>query len=399
MVKRAKIGLIYSYNANWIAGSYYILNLIHALNLLEDNLKPSLIILSGSRKEFEMVQKTGYPYLTYHQLYRKEKAVLRKTIDRILNKIILTLTGKVNYFAEKEEKYLTANIDLLFPASNQTYFSTVKNKLFWIPDFQEHFFSHFFSEEELIQRKKYQNDLVDQKSSIIFSSQNALDHFHKIYPDSLTQQFVLPFSVTHPSCEQFKIDEILAKYAIEPSYFFCANQFWAHKNHKIILSALKLLKEQGKLNFMMVFSGKETDYRNPFFFEEIKEFVHVNKLQDNCRFLGFIDREEQIVLMKHAISVVQPSLFEGWSTVVEDTKAINQFIILSNLEVHIEQIHENVRFFDPGNAIELANIMSEYSKQRPVVKKVNYNNNRARFGKKFIEIANQIIEESKKKNN
>ncbi len=39
MAKRKRVGLVYSYNENWVAGSYYILNIIHALNTLEDKLK------------------------------------------------------------------------------------------------------------------------------------------------------------------------------------------------------------------------------------------------------------------------------------------------------------------------------------------------------------------------
>jgi hypothetical protein len=50
--------------------------------------------------------------------------------------------------------------------------------------------------------------------------------------------------------------------------------------------------------------------------------------------VGFIDRAEQTMLLKNAISIVQPSLFEGWSTVVEDAKALNQYMILSDIPVN-----------------------------------------------------------------
>jgi len=42
--------------------------------------------------------------------------------------------------------------------------------------------------------------------------------------------------------------------------------------------------------------------------------------------------------MKNAQAVIQPSFFEGWSTVVEDAKSLNQHIIVSDLEVHKEQL-------------------------------------------------------------
>ena len=46
---------------------------------------------------------------------------------------------------------------------------------------------------------------------------------------------------------------------------------------------------------------------------DIKKYISI---------LGFISRQDQLSLMRDAIAVIQPSLFEGWSTVVEDCKAI-----------------------------------------------------------------------------
>jgi glycosyltransferase involved in cell wall biosynthesis len=53
--------------------------------------------------------------------------------------------------------------------------------------------------------------------------------------------------------------------------------------------------------------------------------------------LGLIARHEQIQLMRSALAVVQPSLFEGWSTVVEDARALGKPVIYSDIAVHLEQ--------------------------------------------------------------
>jgi glycosyltransferase involved in cell wall biosynthesis len=107
-------------------------------------------------------------------------------------------------------------------------------------------------------------------------------------------------------------------------------------------------------------------------------------------FLGFIERKEQLLLMKSSISVIQPSLFEGWSTVVEDAKAMSKHIILSSLEVHREQLNENVIFFKPDNEKELAEIISESVENMPVEKKIDYTRNRINFAEKFIFIINNL---------
>jgi hypothetical protein len=65
--------------------------------------------------------------------------------------------------------------------------------------------------------------------------------------------------------------------------------------------------------------------------------------------------------MQNALAIIQPSLFEGWSTVVEDAKALNQHVIASSLSVHKEQLEKNASFFDPFDYKRLAELMTIYS--------------------------------------
>jgi glycosyltransferase involved in cell wall biosynthesis len=103
-------------------------------------------------------------------------------------------------------------------------------------------------------------------------------------------------------------------------------------------------------------------------------------------FLGFIDRREQLLIMKGARAVVQPSLFEGWSTVVEDAKAMNQFVIASDLEVHKEQLQDY-----PANSLFAKSDYTSLAKKleeqliNPTVKVVyNYRANILNFAQKFM---------------
>ena len=159
---------------------------------------------------------------------------------------------------------------------------------------------------------------------------------------------VVNFAVTHPVYDHLNIDELKLKFEINKEYFISPNQFWQHKNHMTILKAIKLLKERQK-EVLVVFTGKEYDYRNPDYTGDLKRFVLENDLTSNILFLGFIDRAEQLQLMKHAKAIIQPSLFEGWSTVVEDAKAMDQFVIASDIPVHKDQLKKNALFFSPKN--------------------------------------------------
>ena len=63
--------------------------------------------------------------------------------------------------------------------------------------------------------------------------------------------------------------------------------------------------------------------------------------------------------MKYSIAVINPSLFEGWSTSVEESKIHDKQIILSSIPVHIEQSPERGYYFEAFNYIQLANILCE----------------------------------------
>ena len=64
MVKRRKVALIYKYREDWIGGTYYIQNLIKALNLIEDEKKPFLLIISDEHDFKELQKELEYPYLS-----------------------------------------------------------------------------------------------------------------------------------------------------------------------------------------------------------------------------------------------------------------------------------------------------------------------------------------------
>ena len=52
-------------------------------------------------------------------------------------------------------------------------------------------------------------------------------------------------------------------------------------------------------------------------------------------------------LMRSSVAMLNPSLFEGWSTTVEEGKSLGVRMVLSNLAVHREQVGAAAEFFDP----------------------------------------------------
>jgi glycosyltransferase involved in cell wall biosynthesis len=77
-------------------------------------------------------------------------------------------------------------------------------------------------------------------------------------------------------------------------------------------------------------------------------------LTEQVKFLGVVPRADQRAILGCCAAVVQPSLFEGWSTVVEDAKAVGRPIFLSDIAVHREQLADEESLFPPLSADALA---------------------------------------------
>jgi len=276
MDKRIKLGIPFTYDIRWIGGgAYYIANLIEGLNLLSDEKKPHVIIYFDSYKAINLLKDIGYPYISFSRRY--------PILIRVCNKLSRSLI-KRNLFVPRASPH---KIDLLFPAKDNVFFQRIPahKKIYWIPDFQEHFLPEFFTADEISLRKKRQNELVDKNAKIIFSSNSSQSDFFSIYPNAKNKTSVLSFAVSHSKeYQSIPTRSLLKKFNLPGDYFFCANQFWAHKNHITVLKALALLKQKDK-EVTVAFSGHQGDPRDTHFFGSLMKYVSDNNLGASTRFL------------------------------------------------------------------------------------------------------------------
>jgi hypothetical protein len=94
--------------------------------------------------------------------------------------------------------------------------------------------------------------------------------------------------------------------------------------------------------------------------------------------------------------LINPSLYEGWSTTVEEGKIFNKKMILSHLKVHKEQCGNKALYFDPKNELELFKKVIKLLKSKnnyyPIKKiKKNYNKSRILFAKKYLKIIESAV--------
>jgi glycosyltransferase involved in cell wall biosynthesis len=374
-VPRKKLSIVFENSDNWIGGTYYFLNLASSFKHLDEAVQPEVIVFSWKSEDLQLFKQTGYRHLSHRSFY-----IPYNLPERILFKIVPEYVKKnvVKQFPEQIA-------DAVFPYDGNSKLERIPTKIYWIPDFQEHYYPDFFSTAELERRKSSQKKIAQEKAVLVLSSKSAEKDFKKFYPGAVCETRVVNFAVTHPEYRHLNIEQLKLKFGIKGEYFIAPNQFWVHKNHITLLKAMLLFKKQYP-DVQLVLTGKEYDHRSPGHTEMLKAFVADNGLQEHVLFLGFIDRTEQLQLMNHSLAVVQPSLFEGWSTVVEDAKAVGKYVLASDLEVHREQLGANAFYFNPQDTDQLLNGLIKVVNEKPSGNKVSYATNIRLFAESFMEV-------------
>jgi glycosyltransferase involved in cell wall biosynthesis len=224
----------------------------------------------------------------------------------------------------------------------------------WIPDFQHRYLPELFPPEEIRRRDTLIAQLVAEASRVVLSSQSAARDYQMFYPPDAGKAEVLTFATT-----PFDLANDSAETHDAPERFFLVcNQFWKHKNHLVVFDALRILRARG-LRPIVLCTGKIDDYRDRAFAGEIRAALDRDGIAEQVKLLGLVTRTRQIGLMRRALAIIQPSLFEGWSTVVEDARALGRPSLLSDLAVHREQSPPGARFFPPRDAEALAELILE----------------------------------------
>lgn len=266
----------------------------------------------------------------------------------------------IPYFEKDLDKTLKEiNPDVIIPACEKLKYPNVG----YLYDCQHKYYPENFVKEDIKIRDNYFMEIIDSKFSIIVNSLDAKNDLIKFYNAGEEKIYNLPFCpiLNKNHLEPLGYD-VLQKYEIPKKYFIVSNQFWAHKSHITAFEAISTLKQRGHNDICLVCTGTMKEPRNPEYIDKLISKIKKWGIEDNIKLLGFIDKREQVELLKNAISVIQPTLFEGGpgGGSIYDAIALGQRAILTDIRINLELINEpGLKYFKAKNAVDLANKMEE----------------------------------------
>lgn len=381
------------YPSQWMGGRIYLRNLFAALRTLPGSpIVP--VLFTGQRNDNAAGEFPDTEIVHTPLLDRMTPAwFVRKVIAKTTSQDILLR----NLLQRQSISIVSHSFQLGFEPGTRSAIKTIG----WIADFQHVHLPEFFTPEECRLRDRQFESICGTFDKVIVSSECARADLRAVLPRYAHKAELLRFVASPPATDEAaSLAELQRLYGFEGPYFLLPNQFWAHKNHRVVLTALRELKRQGR-PYLVLATGATKDYRNPAFFPSLMKYAEDCGVQDWFRVLGQIPFGHLAGLMRHAVAFINPSQFEGWSTSVEEVKSMGKQMVLSDLPVHREQAPRRGLYFPPQDAEALAVAMTTAydrfeagsDEEEQEAARVRFPERQRAFGEAYLQIVQRTLED------
>lgn len=332
-------------STRWTGGHNYLLNLFRAIRNYEaDHISP--VLFCGEDTDENDVR--AFREAGANDIIRSSTFDAYKKSSRLVRALLTGVdSGALRLFQRHK-------IDVVF--ENATFYGRrfPIPVIAWLPDFQHRHLRDQFGLGAYWQRELGFRAQVASGRMLMLSSEDARKDCERFYRGATGSTAVVHFATSIPAdLIEAHPEKVVQEYRLPPTFFYLPNQFWKHKNHMVVIEALGLLKQQG-VDAVVALTGNPLDPRHPGYVGQLNARIESLGLQDQCRILGLVPRRHVISLLRTCTALINPSFFEGWSSTVEEARALGVPMLLSDIAVHREQMGDDAVYFVPDDARILA---------------------------------------------
>ena len=322
-----KIGVIF--HGNHLAGGCFQQSL-NAVRLLSKEESPhEFLYYTPDKQNMLAAAEEGIKARSF-RFGRKQRLVhkIRKHIT--LNRLL----GGFVFFQPFDAIFEKDGIDLLYftgPSSLCLFLERLNYVYtFWdlchrdYPEFPEVRESFEFEAREDLVRKA-----LPKAVAVIAESPLGKENLERRYGLDQDRVHWVSISPAQRSLEQDDSNFDPRKKAEIPSgspYVFYPAQFWAHKNHRLIVDALACLRKSGSGDVYAVFCG--SDCGN---LPTVLEMAKRKGVDDLVKYVGFVPDEQMSAFYKQSLALVMPSYFGPTNMPPLEAFALDTPVIVSDL--------------------------------------------------------------------
>ena len=220
-----------------------------------------------------------------------------------------------------------------------------------IHDLMHKFFLHFpevGEKKEIQSREQLFNTIASTCSVILAESQVGKEHILQFYPAAKNRIHVLPLIPPRSLLQAQPVRPVKLPETFTDRFLFYPAQFWMHKNHMLLLEAIKNLADD--LNIHCVFSGDTNKNGYAPFVEKIKTLG----LGKRIHVLGYVTNEELAWLYANAHCMVMPTYFGPTNIPPLEAMHLGCPMALSGNFGMPDQCQEAAVYFNPSKVDEIS---------------------------------------------
>lgn len=366
-IKVKRIGILCDGFSNWGGGIDFLHSIISSLATVDDSLKFFLLIPSRGMK----VNIYSFLLGVYKRIYIFFQWLLPSPPQRMDLAFIKSFAHSypgclsIHEISSGSSSIAAASIalklDVLLPSIKPLPSDFPVPWVGYICDLQHKHYPEFFSITELVRRNNRFKKMLRNAATVIVNARMVSKDISQFFPGSDAEIVALPFSAA-PKDEWFHLPSRESVYFNKSPvrYFVICNQFWMHKDHATAFTAFARIANKFP-DLELICTGSTVDYRNPKYFTNLCRQLKELGIQNRVRILGMIPKHDQIALLRGAIALIQPTLFEGGpgGGAVFDAVSLGVPCIVSDIEVNLEINDAGVRFFRSKDSADLALAMTE----------------------------------------
>jgi glycosyltransferase involved in cell wall biosynthesis len=253
------------------------------------------------------------------------------------------------FFHPMAKGLLQEECDLwIFPAQDARSFQIPVPALVSIHDIMYRY-EHFPEVLEEYRSKEYNyGNICRWARGVLVDSQIGRQQVMESFGIAGERVHILPFTAPKYIYTTTEPEGFASRYQLPPKFIFYPAQFWEHKNHKRLVSAIGTLKSDLP-DLKLVLAGSRKNA-----FESVVRLVDELRLSADVVFLGYVPDEDIPEIYRRARAMVMPSLLGPTFIPPLEGFVVGTPVAISNCYAIPEQVGDAALLFNPESVEEIA---------------------------------------------
>lgn len=201
--------------------------------------------------------------------------------------------------------------------------------------------------------RQAKDTLLVGRASLVYTStkrgQRELEHYFQVPPEHIKVLMYPAPSFTVGTVTPAAQVDALTDLDVPREYIFYPAQFWAHKNHVVVLEACKLVRDESGWDLGLVFTGSDKGNR-----DYVRAYARRLGLDGTCKFLDFVEHDELIELYRGAFCLTYASFLGPDNLPPLEAFALGCPVVAAAVPGSEEQLGGAALLFAPHDERELA---------------------------------------------